>query len=480
MKHTLRKKYIFFGTILIVGFLGFLLLTEKILQERIIRRWNMERMSEITGEVLAELESKNWDYTEAELDILAFENNVSITVADPDYKICFSTRSREKERGILGKKSRNTIKENQESLDKTGCAFYSDFDDDNNPSFIYVKYLDEQGYLVLRKSLSGLKNSFLVMEICFIIASGMTLICGCLFLVWITGKMVRPIGEMNRVTGQIAKLNFDEKVQVSPKQKDELGELADSINIMSNHLKKAIDDLKEDVENRKVLVRNMAHELKTPVAVIMGYAENMPAIAENCPEKLDKYCAVISNECERMDNLICQMLEVSAYEEGAKIIIPALFSAEELLDDIKRCYENDFSGHQGVYVVENNISSKIWGDRRILENALYNLIKNAIRYGRKDGLIRVHLWEDSAVHFSVFNEGSTIPEEEQEKIWEVFYKQDSARKRENRSFGIGLSIVKYAALAHGGGVAIHNKEDGVEIEFFISPEKNILCYKNMS
>ena len=480
MKHTLRKKYIFFGTILIVGFLVFLMLTEKILQERIIRRWNMERMSEITGEVLEELESKNWDFAEADMDILAFENNVSITIADPDYKISFSTRSRETERGILGKKSRNTIKENQESLDKTGYAFYSDFDDDSSASFIYVKRLEKQGYLVLRTSLSGLKNSSLVMEICFILAAGMTLICGCLVLVWLTGKMVRPIGEMNRVTGQIARLNFDEKVQVNPGQKDELGELADSINIMSDHLKKAIDELKEDVENRKVLVRNMAHELKTPVAVIMGYAENMPSIAENCPEKLDKYCAVISNECERMDSLICQMLEVSAYEEGAKIITPSLLSADELLNEVRKCYNNEFSDHQGRYVEENHISDQIMGDKRILENALYNLVKNAVRYGRKDGLIRVRLWEDSHIHFSVYNEGSNIPEEEQDKIWDVFYKRDSARKRENRSFGIGLSIVKYAALAHGGGVAIHNMEDGVEIEFFIPQEKNMLCYKNMS
>ena len=480
MKHSLRKKYIFFGTILIVGFLVFLMLTEKIFQERIIRRWNMVRMSELTEEVLAELESKDWDYEEAGVDVLAFENNVSITVADLDYKIFFSTRIREKKRGILGKKSQNTINENQESLDKMGYAFYSDFDDDSSASFIYVRRLEEQGYLVLRTSLSGLKNSFLVMEICFILAAGMTLICGCFVLVWLTGKMVRPIGEMNRVTGQIARLDFDEKIELKTGQKDELGELADSINTMSDHLKKAVEDLKEDVENRKILVRNLAHELKTPVAVIMGYAENMPSIAESCPEKLGKYCTVISSECERMDALICLMLEVSAYEEGAKIIAPSLFGADELLEEVRKCYNNEFSDHQGSYKEENHISSQIYGDKRILENALYNLIKNAVRYGRKDGLIRVSLWEDSHIHFSVYNEGKNSPREEHEKIWDVFYKRDSARKRENRSFGVGLSIVKYAALAHGGGVAIHNMEDGVEVEFFISPEKNMVCYKNMS
>ena len=480
MRYSLRKKYIFFGTILIMGFLGFLLLAERILQEEIIRHWNMKRMSEITGEVLEELESKNWNFAEANMDILAFENNVSITIADLDYNISFSTRSREKERGVLGKKSRNTIKENQESLDKAGYAFYSDFDDDSSASFIYVKCLEKQGYLVLRTSLSSLKNSSFVMEICFILAAGMTLICGCLVLIWLTGRMVRPVREMNRITGQIARLNFDEKVQISEGQKDELGELADSINMMSDHLKKAIDELKEDVENRKILVRNMAHELKTPIAVIMGYAENMPDIAESCPEKLDKYCTVISNECERMDSLICQMLEVSAYEEGAKIMTNSLFSADELLDEVRKCYHNDFSDHQGKYIEENHISSQIPGDKMILENALYNLIKNAVRYGKKDGMIRVRLWEDSHIHFSVYNEGSSIPEEEQEKIWDVFYKQDSSRKRDNRSFGIGLSIVKYAALSHGGGVAVHNQEDGVEVEFYIASEKNMIYYKNIS
>ena len=83
---------------------------------------------------------------------------------------------------------------------------------------------------------------------------------------------------------------------------------------MSDKLKDAMEDLQKDVELRNELVRNMAHEQKTPVTVVMGYAENMPYIAQKHPEKLEKYCAVIGDECERMDSIIQQMLQASLYE----------------------------------------------------------------------------------------------------------------------------------------------------------------------
>ena len=104
----------------------------------------------------------------------------------------------------------------------------------------------------------------------------------------------------------------------------------------------------------------------------------------------------------------------------------------------------------------------------MLQRALYNYVKNAVRYGRENGRIVVRAWEDEAfVRFSVYNEGDSIPEEEQEKIWNVFYKINQARTREQQSFGIGLSIVKQAAEAHGGGVSVRNKADGVEFGLYI-------------
>lgn len=466
MKKTLRAKYISAGCLIIVGFLSFLLVTARILQNTFVERWNQKQMEVLAEEVIGEIESKDWNLANVDLDTMAFENNISVTVADDSFNILSSTRAHEVARGTLGNKSMKAIGENEKALDNTGKGFYSDFDDDNKASFIQINKIKGYGYLLIRKSVTGVNASMFVMEICFAIAAGVTLLGSILMLIWLTGKMVRPIREINRVTGQIAKLNFDEKAVVE--SEDELGELAQSVNVMSDRLKETMESLTQDVENRKALVRNMAHELKTPIAVIMGYAENMSYISKKQPEKLDKYCTVISNECERMDNLIRQMLEVSAYEAGGDALNRTEFFVKDLLEGVRRWYEDEFPERKGIYKEADETAKKIRGDSQVLQTGLYNLVKNAVRYGNPDGLIFIHVWEEAEqIYFSVFNEGKGIPVQEQEKIWDVFYKVDAARTRDEKSFGVGLSIVKQAAIAHGGGVFVKNLDNGVEVGFFI-------------
>ena len=466
MKSSLRKKYVGVVSLLIVGFLGFLILTTSLLRDEFVKHWNQDKMDALSARVLTDLERADWNLQEVDFDSLAFENNVSITFANDEFQILSSTRAREAYRGNLGKKSLKAIEENDGELENTGKGFYSDFDDDNKASFIHITRIKGFGYLLIRKSVSGMNGSIFAMEMCFVIAAVLTLICAIPVIIWLSGKMVRPIREINRVTGQIAKLNFDEKVVVE--SRDELGELAHSVNIMSDKLKEVMDSLTRDVENRKALVRNMAHELKTPTAVIMGYAENMPYIAQNQPEKLEKYCTVISDECERMDALICQMLEVSACETGGDVRNQMLFPVKDLLGAVRRRFEDEFPDRKEIYEEVNETQGKILGDFQSLQNALYNLVKNAVRYGKEGGPIRLHTRiEGPYVYFFVFNEGDGIPEEEQEKIWDVFYKLDTARTRKEKSFGVGLSIVKQTALAHEGNVFIQNRDSGVEIGFFI-------------
>lgn len=467
MRITLKKKYIFFGILLIIGFLSCLFLTAAIFQYRMMDKWNNEEMERVADEILKKLDSSDWNPDQTEIESIAFENNVSVTVADEQYNVLYSTRYRENDRKILGKMSIRVIHETTDALDKTGQSFVSNFDDDNRASFVHINKVTGNGYLLVRRSVAGFKSSIYVLEKCFLIVAALTLLCGILVLLILTEKMVRPIREINRITGQIADLNFDEKADIC--SKDELGELAASVNIMSDKLKETMGNLQQDLEKRKNLVRNMSHELKTPVAVIMGYAENIEYIAQKQPQKLKKYCAVISEECERMDELISQMLEASACENGESALNFTEINAQELLGFVRKSYEIELTEHKGIYIEDNEVKKNFWGDREMLQRGLYNLIKNAVRYGSVDGKILIHLWEENDfIHFSVYNDGSHIPEEIQDKIWDEFYKSDISRKREHNSFGIGLSIVKQTALAHKGGVAVRNTLEGVFVEFYIS------------
>lgn len=465
MRGTLRKKYILAGSLLIAGFMICLLFTVSLLKERVVENWNHRKLNSIAMEVSAELVKAKGMIPQERIDNLATENDVTIAITDENLTVLSSTRSWETINGHLGEKTKKTIYNDKKKLDSEGNSFASYFDDANSAFFVEILKVPEYGYLIIRRSINGLNSSMQVMVICFLIAAGITMVCGTLVIIYLSGRMVQPIQEINRVTGQISNLNFDEKAIV--KSKDEFGALAESVNVMSDRLKESMGELQKEVEMRKTLVRNMAHELKTPVAVIMGYAENMAYITDQ-PGKIEKYCKVISEECNRMDVIVHQMLEDSAYKQGENLLNKTDFLPRELLDNIRRCYLDEFPERKGRYVEINEIKGSIRGDMAVIQRAVYNFIKNAVTYGEKDGEIRITAKEEREfVHFIVFNQGKPIPKEEQEKIWNVFYKVSTARTRSRNSFGIGLSIVKQAAEAHGGSVGVQNVPGGVEFCFTI-------------
>lgn len=468
MKGTLRRKYILLGCLLILGFLICLLVTASLLKESVVEAWNHRRLSDIASEVSAHLLESEGEIFEESMDTIASENDVTIAITDEDLEILFSTRSWEVSLGRLGTKTMKTIIDNKEMLDSSGSSFASYFDDANKAFFVEVNAVDGYGYVIVRRSITGLNSSMQLMLLCFLIAAALTMLFGTLAIIYLSGRMVQPIREINKVTGQIAQLNFDEKVTVN--SNDEFGALAESVNVMSDKLKENMENLQKEAEMRKTLVRNMAHELKTPVAVIMGYAENMAYIKDQ-PEKVEKYCNVISEECGRMDVIVHEMLENSAYKQGENTLHKTYFHVQMLLDKIRSCYKAEFPERTGEYEEINEVDGDVWGDPEVIQRALYNFVKNAVGYGITDGKIQIHAWEEEQnVYFSVFNQGPPIPEEEQEKIWDVFYKINSARTRKKQSFGIGLSIVKQASEAHGGNVGVKNTGDGVEFLFSVKNE----------
>lgn len=426
-------------------------------------------MRTVADEAVTKLMENGWDVSKVDIDNLAFENNVSITVVDESYEILATTRINEISRGALGERTLGILKKEKETPQESGRSFYSNFDDGTGRiSFIQIDTIPHKGYVLIRKSVYGFQSGIRVMEQCYVISASMIFVLSIFLLIYMSGKMVKPLQEINRVTGQIANLNFDEKLEVA--EKDEIGELAESVNLMSDKLKENMEKLKGDVEMRKALVRNMAHELKTPVAVIMGYAENMGYIVSSHPDKVEKYCRVIAEECGRMDSLILQMLEFSAYENVEEAFHKTHFEVARLLGSMRNCFKNEFPDRNTSYIEEDYTTGPVYGDPDAIQRALYNFVKNAVSYGRADGIIRVTIREtEDAFVFSVFNQGNPIPEKEAEKIWEVFYKINSARTRDSHRGGIGLSIVKQVALGHGGETGVVNRADGVE--FFFSTKK---------
>ena len=463
MRNSLRKKYALTGVVLIMAFLLVSLLLNSLLKEPFLIWENHHKMSRINRQVQDWME-KDFQNFQDKIEELGFEENVKISVFDEDFQLLATTQPQMEAGNHSNIKIARKLREIQDILEQDG-EYFEDQEKKKSGDLsylIHVKKVEDLGYIVVRTSIMGLHKNMMLTDMFYIISGLITLAVGSVMIIWFSKRMVKPLEDMNQVTQQIAKLNFEEYVHVD--SNDELGMLAASINSMSDQLRDNMNELQKELEFRKGMIRNLAHELKTPIAVIGGYAEHASYISENQPEKLPRYLEVISKECVRIDEMIREILDLCTYENRESVMQVRFFSAEAFLEDLREQAREELSRE---IQVENSVSGKVRGDYQMLYRAVYNFIKNAVFHGQSNNVIclRARSEGDTTI-FSVYNSKSHIPEEEIEKIWEVFYKANKARTRERSNCGIGLAIAKEVALAHAGNVWAENKEDGVE--FYLS------------
>lgn len=227
-------------------------------------------------------------------------------------------------------------------------------------------------------------------------------------------------------------------------------------------LQTALDYAKNAEENRRKLVSALAHELKTPLAVIHSYAEGLrEGIAG---DRTDHYLQVIQEETERMDELVLQMLDLSQLEAGKVTLNREKFSLWELTNRVLQRLELAAKAKNlevSFYLQERLF---VTADETRIEQVVTNLLTNAIQYTGAGGWIRIKLFSyQSAAHFSVENSSQPIPPEMLEKLWDSFYRADSARS--SNGTGLGLAIVKNIIQLHRGSCRAKNTADGVEFRF---------------
>lgn len=350
---------------------------------------------------------------------------------------------------------------------------------------------DEKGYL----SLVGLVNGgteYLVARMPFtfmdqnssfnsfflMIASIFTL-CLCLAIGYVISRQfTRPLIQMGDIAESIARLDFSKKYE--GKSLDEVGDLGRSINLLSEHLEAAISELqrsnaqlaeeireKEKIDAmRREFIVNASHELKTPIALIQGYAEGLRlGVADNVEDRA-YYCEIIADEAGRMNTLVMQLLRLSKLELGRESTDLSELDIQELCADAVRKTEVLWSEkRQGIRMEETAV--RVVSDENLFSQVIMNYLSNAIRYCPEGGRIVLYAAEepDGAVTFTVWNEGEALEEEELQKVWEKFYRTDKARSRESGGTGIGLSIVKAIAETLHASCGAENRDDGIAFWF---------------
>lgn len=402
--------------------------------------------------------------------------NINTTITDKNFNIEYNSvptkKVSDQQQQRLPKEIEQIILDNKKKLLKNFIYYIDEKNDDEKSKLVFVSQMSNGKLIILRKPIKSISQSVSIANQFYMISGAIVICIGSICVLIFSKKMTKPIVEMSDIAENISNLNFEKRIEVQ--SKDEIGKLGESINKISEKLSANIEELKNDVERRKQLVRNMSHELKTPIGIIKGYAEGLKyGVADN-EEKMQKYCNVLVEECDRMDKLILELLNHSMIEAGMVKLNITSFNLYELINDIIERFKSAMNEKGVTFDLKCENNFVIYADRDMLEKVINNFITNAIDYVEGRNLIELNVEEkNNEIRISVFNTGTNIPIEAIDKIWDVYYKVDKARSRKYGGHGLGLSIVKSIIKLHGGSTKVENVKDGVEFSFEIPQKNNI-------
>lgn len=340
--------------------------------------------------------------------------------------------------------------------------------------------LNNGNFILIRTPIQGIKDNVHISNT-FITYIGIgTLIIGIVAAFVLSSYISRPIKQLSNIAERMSELDFD--VKYDGKDKGEIGLLGNSMNNMSKKLEENISQLKaanlelqRDIDKKEKLeqmrtdfLSNVSHELKTPIALIQGYAEGLKEGITDDPESMDFYCSVIMDEAAKMNDMVKRLLTLNQIEFGEDELVMERFDINELVKSVASA--NELRASQKELKITCGIKDTplyVWADEYKVEEVITNYISNAINHCCNENIIKVTVGQidKENVRVSVFNTGKNIPEEDIDHIWEKFYKVDKARTREYGGNGIGLSIVKAIVESMGKKCGVNNLPDGVEFWF---------------
>ncbi|ARX68638.1 MULTISPECIES: sensor histidine kinase [Bacillus] len=286
-------------------------------------------------------------------------------------------------------------------------------------------------------------------------------------------QIAKPLLKINDTTKKIAQLDFTEKIPII--SKDEIGDLSKNINVLSNKLHSHIGQLEEDIEKerklentRKEFISGVSHELKTPLSIMKSCISILKdGVAEH---KKEYYFQAMEREVDKMDTLILDMLELAKFESGTYKMKKSSFYIDTVIEDICEHLSVEIEKKE-LHVHKNIHSFEVIANQGRIEQVIVNFITNAIRYTpNKEDIIISAIDEKDRIKVCIENKGTHIEEEQLDKIWDRFYRVDTARQRSQGGTGLGLAISKNILELHDAEYGVKNTEDGVLFYFYL-PKK---------
>lgn len=298
---------------------------------------------------------------------------------------------------------------------------------------------------------------------------------GLIIFRFLSRRIAEPLLELAKLSERMSNLDFD--VKFTGGGDDEIAFLGHHMNQLSEALEKTISELKtannelqRDIEQkekidemRKEFLSNVSHELKTPIALIQGYAEGLQECINDDAESRNFYCEVIMDEAAKMNNMVKNMLTLNELEFGKETVTMERFNVVSMLRNMLQSREILFGQKGARLVFDEQRPVYVWADESRLEEVLNNYISNALNHVEGEKIIKITVGKaEDKVRIGVFNTGKPIPEEDLGRIWDKFYKVDKARTREYGGSGVGLSIVKAIMESMHQPYGVINYDNGVE------------------
>lgn len=339
--------------------------------------------------------------------------------------------------------------------------------------------LGDTHYIFIRTPMESIRESVKVTNHFLLIIGLIALNFSSVFAFVISKTFTKPIKELNTIAKNMSELDFSKEYEIT--SNDEIGTLGQSINHLSESLKTKIEELNEanielekDVEQKSKLaemrsqfISDVSHELKTPIALIQGYAEGLIDGIATAEEDKKYYLEVILDEANKMSGLTHDLLDLSNLEYGKNELNIQTFNICELISSTLKKNEIIFHEH-GIDAKFENADEEIMvcADSFRIEQVLTNYINNAIKNVNEQKQIKILIEKkDAYAKIKVFNSGNHITDENLMRIWNKFYKVDTSRNREQSGSGIGLSLVKAIMNQHQNQYGVENVEGGVEFWF---------------
>lgn len=293
-----------------------------------------------------------------------------------------------------------------------------------------------------------------------------------LLSLWFFTTMNKRIRTLNTALNQFNIQGNGNDLELKVSSKDEIGQLTQHYNSMTQRIHAQFDEIQLFENKRKVMLANLSHDLRTPLTMLLGYAETIRAGHYQDEKELQENAKVILQRSRYMDRLLDQLLDISRKDYSKSEITISTCNLSELIRKITAGYITILDSQE--FSFEIDIPDEDWFmniDASLIERVVHNLIDNAIRYGKDGHFLGIGLSKDEHhVYITVRDKGKGIAPDHQDLIFERFYRIDGGR--EGEGLGIGLSIVKYVIEAHQGSVQL-TSTPYVETVFQITLPKEI-------